>query len=387
MSRSLIWISAALFLWGFGESMFYMFQPFYLSELGANPVTIGYILGAAGVATTIGHIPAGYLADHVGRRGMLITAWLTGVTATWIMALASNLPVFVTGLLLYGLTIFVSAPLNSYLTAARGAWSVGRVLTLTSAFYNLGMVLGPTAGGWIAQNFGLHRVYLFSGFMFIFSTLFVLRIAPQPREPHDAHNSTMGLLTNWRYISFLALGFIVFLAMYFPQPFTVKFLQDVRSLTIEQVGLLGTIGGIGNTVLTYLAGSLDARLGFIMGQAGVALFTALLWQQSGFGWIGVAYFMLGGYRVARSLYAALIRPLVVDSQMGLAFGISETVIGVVSIVAPVAAGMLYSQDKTSIYPWALGTILAGLFLSLIFAPHSARDHHIPGIKVIESERP
>ena len=62
MNPSLLWLAAALFTWGIGEGMFYMFQPIYLSQLGANPLTIGYILGAAGFAMMLAHIPAGYLA-------------------------------------------------------------------------------------------------------------------------------------------------------------------------------------------------------------------------------------------------------------------------------------------------------------------------------------
>src|SRR5512140_1965244 len=142
MNPSLLWIAIALFTWGIGEGMFYIFQPIYLSELGADPVMIGYVLGAAGLAMMIAHIPAGYLADRIGRRPMLITAWLIGITATWVMALAPSLTFFVVGLLLYGLTAFVSSPLNSYVTAARGNWPVGRAISTISATFSLGIVLG-----------------------------------------------------------------------------------------------------------------------------------------------------------------------------------------------------------------------------------------------------
>ena len=46
MNRSLRWLGAALFLWGLGESMFLLFQPIYLQQLGAGPIQIGVILGA-----------------------------------------------------------------------------------------------------------------------------------------------------------------------------------------------------------------------------------------------------------------------------------------------------------------------------------------------------
>jgi MFS family permease len=383
MNPSLLWIAIALFTWGIGEGMFFMFQPIYLSELGADPITIGYILGAAGFAMMIAHIPAGYLADRLGRRPLLITAWFIGITATWIMALSPSLPFFVVGLLIYGFTAFVSSPLNSYITAARGNWSVGRAITLISATFNLGVVLGPFTGGWIGDHYGLRSVYYVAGVLFMISTCFLLLIAPQPRDHHDPTSPPPSLFTNRRYLGFLGLGFIIILATYLPQPFTPKFLQEVRSLSLEQIGFLGTIGGAGNTALSFLLGSLDARLGFILGQAGVGIYSLLLWQTNGYGWFALSYFLLGGFRAARSLFMAQIRPLVHESQMGLAYGISETFLGLTLILAPIAAGFLYEREASLVYPVALVAILLGISLSLRLAPRPIQDQLQPIIEIHE----
>src|SRR4030042_4175095 len=98
MNPALLWLGRWLFLWGIGESMFLLFQPVYLQELGAGPIEIGVILGAFGAAMTLTHIPAGHLSDRLGRRPMLIAAWLVGLLATLVMAVAYNLTFFVVGL-------------------------------------------------------------------------------------------------------------------------------------------------------------------------------------------------------------------------------------------------------------------------------------------------
>ncbi len=105
--------------------MFFNFSPIYMEQLGSDPQQIGVILGAFGAAMAITHIPAGRLADRFGRRPLLIAAWAMGLTATVVMALARDLPLFVAGLLVYGLTAFVSSPLSSYVTAARGTLDGG----------------------------------------------------------------------------------------------------------------------------------------------------------------------------------------------------------------------------------------------------------------------
>src|SRR5258706_10751896 len=100
MNRSLIWLGIALFTWGIGEAMFIIFQPIYLQQLGADPRTIGWILGAAGLMMTLVPIPAGHISDLWGRKQMLLAAWIFGVLATIIMASAKSLVVFVIGVLM-----------------------------------------------------------------------------------------------------------------------------------------------------------------------------------------------------------------------------------------------------------------------------------------------
>src|SRR3989304_9427302 len=108
--------------------MFLYIQPIYLTHLGANAGQGGGILGLAGVAMTVAHIPAGALADHFGRKAVMSASWVFGLATAWMMYLATSLPVFVLALTLYSLTAFVMSPMSSYVTAARGEWSVGRAL-------------------------------------------------------------------------------------------------------------------------------------------------------------------------------------------------------------------------------------------------------------------
>ncbi len=158
MSRDLILLGLSLMTWGIGEAMFFIFQPLYLQQLGANPVTIGAIYGAAGIVMSVAHIPAGHLADRIGRKPLLLASWILAMVSTWAMALAPSLPFFVIGMLLYNLTAFVSSPLSSYITAARGKLSVERALTLVSALYNTGAILGPWLGGQVGERFGLRTI-------------------------------------------------------------------------------------------------------------------------------------------------------------------------------------------------------------------------------------
>ena len=375
MSRDLILVALALMSWGVGEGMFLSFQPLYLQELGASPVEIGGILGLIGLAMTIAHLPAGYLADRFGRRPLLRTAWVMGVTATWIMALSPSLPWFVLGSALYGLTAFVIAPLNSYVTAARGQLGVGRVITFVSAIYNIGAILGPLLGGWIGYQMGLRSTFLIAACIFIFSTVIIFQLRPQPVEARlsNATHNGLGELLNRRYITYLVIIFIAVFSMYLPQPLSQNFLQNERILNLSQIGQLISTRSLGIVVLNLILGAIDVRAGFLLAQLGVSGFTILLWQGTGFPWYLGGYFLLGSYGTARSLASAQGRTLANAANMGLAYGMIETVMALSAILAPPLAGWLYDLDPIRVYPISLVLILMAIVITFFFSPIKAKD--------------
>jgi DHA1 family multidrug resistance protein-like MFS transporter len=366
MSRDLIFLALSLFTWGIGESAYFYFQPLYLQELGASPIVIGTILGGVGVAMTIAHIPAGYLADRFGRRALMWTAWGIGVISGWIMAVAKSLPVFTVGILLYGITAFVVSPMNSYATAARGKWSVGRAITVLTAAYNAGAVTGPLLGGFIGNRYGLAKIYLFAACIFLISTCVILLIRCQPIEKSET-KVLQGRALNRRFLGYLPVMFLAIFSMYLSQPLSSNYLQNERALSIGNIGGLGSLGSLGAVIFSLGLGSFNTKIGFILGQIAAGLFAVLLWQGTGLSWFAAGYFFLGGFRTAKSMAIAYIGELVSSKNLGLAYGISESVGGFALILAPLLAGFLYEKDPKMIYQVGAGLIVLSLFVSLLYS--------------------
>ncbi|HEX2979686.1 MAG TPA: MFS transporter [Anaerolineaceae bacterium] len=366
MPRDLLLVTLSLFTWGIGEGMFIYFQSLYLQEWGANPVAIGAILGVSGIAMTVTQVPAGYLADRIGRRPVMWFSWILGAISTLIMALAGSLPVFVAGLVIYGLTSAVLAPMNSYITGARGKWSVGRALTWTSAMYNLGMVIGPTVGGIIAEKSSLHTVYWISAVIFMVSTAIILFVRSQPIEHHPAETHTR-LFQNRAFIGYLGVVFITILAIYLPQPLTPNFLQNERGLSLSAVGQMGSIASLGSAVITLAFGHLSPNRGYLLGQALVAVFAVFMWKGSGLLGFGLGYFFLGGYRLSRSMSIAQARSLIHPAEMGLAYGAIETVNASAFILGPIIAGIVYDWNPVGMYPLTLGLIAVSIVAGTAYA--------------------
>ena len=368
MKRDLIFLGIAMFAWGIGEGLFFFFQPLYLEELGADPILIGTILGLFGMAMTISHIPAGYLADRIGRKPLIMAAWCTGTAATWMMAFSNTLPIFTIGLFIYGMTMFVMSPLQSYITAARGNLSVGRAITLMSAGFNFGAVIGPIVGGQIGDRFGLRQSYFAAGVVFIISLIIISFIRPQPVERITNIEGGKRWFFSSRYLVYMGVIFLAIFAMYISQPLTPNYLSNQAGYDLSQIGLLFSVSSIGVVVLNLILGSMPALRGFILGQAGVAIFTLILWRASGYAWYLLGFFMLGGYKTARGLGMAQVRELVPSAKMGLAYGVSETVAGAAIILAPIIAGLLYTQNPVLMYAIALGLIIISILLSGRFSP-------------------
>jgi MFS family permease len=369
MNRNLLLVAISLFAWGAGEGLFIYFQPLYLQQLGADPLLTGAVFGAMGAATAISQIPAGYLSDRIGARSLMWASWLLGAISAWIMALANSLPVFIIGLILYGLTGSVMAPMNSYITTVRGRYSIGKALTFTSGLYNIGAILGPISGGLIADLLGLRNVYIIAAIMFVISTVIVLFIEKDP-SPHHADLQSvngMGILKNTRFLMFLGITLLTIFAIYLPQPFTPSFLQNQQGLSLSTIGVFGAIGSLGNAVAMLTLGNLNAFTAFVIGQGWVLLFSIIYLTADLPAWFGLGYFFIGGYRLCRAMVLAIAREFIHPKQTGLAYGMVETMNAVAVIIAPALAGYLYKQDPYSIY--RVSILLIGIVLAMNIIIH------------------
>lgn len=366
MNRNLLFVGFALLLWGFGEGMFFNFVPIYLDkQFLLSKVEIGWVLGAFGLSMAVTHIPAGRMADRWGRRPLLITAWLIGLVSALIMGLALALPLFLIGLFGYGLTAFVSAPLSSYVTAARGEWRVGTALSLSTATFALGTVLGPVTGGWVGDHYGMRISFLLAAAVFVFSNIFILLIERQPIDHHDPESPPPSLMSNRRFVILMAvLAFAIF-SMYLSQPLTPNFLEDIRKLSLSETGLIFTAGALGNSLMAILFSRVHPQRGFLFAQALVILFAVFIWKGASLPVFALGYFLLGGFRAGRPMVMAQARDLVHDSQMGLTYGIMETISAVIFILTPPLAGILFELDPVIVYPLSIGLIAVSIVVSYL----------------------
>ena len=361
MSTNYILVLLSLFTWGLGDGLFYYFQPLYLQQFNINPVLIGSILSISGLSMALIQIPFGYLTERFTARRIMWFGWTIGTIAVWIMALAKSLPLFIVGMIFYGFSA-VSAATTHFTIQARGKLSIERALTLSSACYNAGTIMGPMIGGWIGESFGLNTIYRISATIFIGSTIIAYFFKKPEKDYNFEEEQNNGKFKiSPKFGLLLGLFFVTYFSGYLAEPLTPNFLQNERGLTLSTIGQLGSIGSLGNTLILLVFGGLKALRGLPIAQFMVGLFVLFVWRGNSFPFYAAGFFFKGGFRIYQSMFTAIAHPIMNFGSKAVGYGYIATIIAMASVAAPTVAGLLYSQKPEEIYLVAF-LLIVGIFL-------------------------
>ena len=375
--RDLVIIAISTFIWGLGEGLFIFFLPLALQRWDSDALQIGAVLSMVGVTMAVVQVPAGYFSDRFGTRPIIFASLLLGIASAIVMAAARSLPFFVAGLLAYGCTSFISAPINSYVTSLRGSWTVQHAVTFRTASFQVGAIGGPILGGWIANTAGQSIVFWYSAWLFLASTI-VMFLARRPLESEhqEASIHLVSPIANPRFLGLLAVVFFTLIAINVPQQLTSLYLQNVHHISIQQIGTMGTIASIGTAIIVFCLGNLRVSTGMLIGQLLLAGFALLMWRGQSATAYFVGYFFVGGFQLYRSMALAFSRSLVKVGDTGLAYGLVETGNALAVVVAPLAAGFLYNYRPEAVYIASLGALAITVGLNMLLF-HEKRNEILP----------
>jgi hypothetical protein len=155
-----------------------------------------------------------------------------------------------------------------------------------------------------------------------------------------------------------------------PQPLSQNFMQNIRHLNWTQIGILIASRSLGIILLNLGLGRTNPRLGFLLAQGSMALGTIFLWWGTRLPTYMLGYLLMGSYQTARLLAQAQGRQFVDSANMGLGYGIVESVIAIAAILAPLLAGRLYNLRPELIYSFSFALILVGLAIAAVLLPRT-----------------
>ncbi len=121
--------------------------PLYAKHIGAPVQLIGLIVGAVTITGIAVKMPAGALSDVFGVRRMMLAGAVVKAGGPFLYLLAFVWPVLLVVRFVHGLATALYSPPASAFVAKTYPESRGRKLGIYNAAENVGIVLGPVAGG------------------------------------------------------------------------------------------------------------------------------------------------------------------------------------------------------------------------------------------------
>lgn len=136
-----------------------VFLPVYLTQVkGLAPATMGWVIGAGGIAGVAGGLTLPALSDRIGRKPVITTACFLGIVAPLAILALPPSPLALGGAVLLGWLVLGIAPLYCGVIPSESA-PAGLVTTAIGLCMGAGELIGgviaPAVAGRAADAFGL----------------------------------------------------------------------------------------------------------------------------------------------------------------------------------------------------------------------------------------
>ena len=158
--------------------------PYLTKSLGADPVIFGRLKTVFSLCQLIGGPIYGRLGDLMGERTALITAFSASVLTYTLTGLATSLPL-----------LFLSRVPSVFLHVMQGSQMVVTALSNSNDrtaslarlgfSYGIGMVIGPSLGGFVAGAFGEHAAAWLAALGSAVSLVLVIYFVPEVPRPRE----------------------------------------------------------------------------------------------------------------------------------------------------------------------------------------------------------
>ena len=169
MSRSSMIIGLFIFrlTLTLGRAIFFIFVPILVtSSLGLRPSLVGILLTVNILLMSLLGIPSGRIADRLNRRLLVIGGCLVSAVFLMVVPLGNTFGLLLSLAVLGSVGNAIAVPAASALAVEQGRkYGMGSSIAIFSVALSIGMVVGPIAGGAIADFAGINSAFYFGSMM------------------------------------------------------------------------------------------------------------------------------------------------------------------------------------------------------------------------------
>ena len=373
LTRNVWVLSAVSFLQDTASELLYPLLPIYLTAvLGAPPVVVGAVEGAAEGAASLTKLAAGPLGDRFARRPLIAAGYGMAALGKVIVAVAGAWPGVLAGPVVDRVGKGIrDAPRDALLVDGIDEASRGRVFGFHRTMDTLGAVVGPLVGlaGYELLDHKIPPLLYIAIVPAVLSVALVALVRERPRPVARAHRPQVAAALRelpgryWRVIVLL----VAFGVVNFPDALILLRLNEIGFSTAEVI--LAYVGyNLVYALASYPAGSLADRIPkpavfgiglvfFAVGYIGLGLTTDIV----------MAWLLLGLYGLFTActdgVGKAWISGLVPAELQSSAQGIFQGATGFAVLSAGLWAGLLWGARGQ--LPLLISGIAGGFFAAIL----------------------
>lgn len=243
-----------------------------VSDLHKNGSELGIVTGLQFLPMLLFSLYAGSLADRLDKRKLLIfTNAGAGLTAAvmGILIVSHKITIFEVFVLAFTLGLFgaLDTPVRqSFTSELVGKSDIANAVSLNSANFNLGRLIGPAVSGILIKYFHTGPSFLLNAGSYLFVILALILMRPEELHRLPQDNKERKIVVGLKYIRGRLDLIAVIATVFFASTFGLNF-QIFNALVSTKIfhkdagafGLLGSVLAIGSLGAAILSTRLDQK--------------------------------------------------------------------------------------------------------------------------------
>jgi len=189
--KQLLLFSTIFFLFSVFIGAVITIHPLYLELFLEKAELVGLVAALSSLAGMIFSLPAGVLADKLGRKRLLIASFLLISAVLFVFFLNTSLYALIVLQIAFGIAMAPAWVVSeAFIKDISPSDRRGELRSVFGTFANAGLFIGPVIGGFIAYRSSIRTPYLVSALLLLASLLLVFKLRD------NMHNSTRDTKNN-----------------------------------------------------------------------------------------------------------------------------------------------------------------------------------------------
>ena len=368
----------------FGMTLVIPLLAIYAETFHATPLQATMLVSVYAACQLVSGPLIGHISDRVGRKPMLLISQVGTFIGFIVMARARALWMLYLARVLDGSTAGNLSLAQAYISDHTEPSQRAKSFGLIGIAFGVGFFIGPSLTGYLSAKYGMTTPIYLAAVMSatsILCTATLLKGGPQSQHAFDDREAALRWRTYAKYFGRPGLRERLLQFLFFITSFSLfisgfalfaerRFTYQGHPFGPREIGyVFGYVGLLGIILQGGLIGRLVKRFGEAMLVA--AGFVALVIGYFGLGIASsFALLMLTGTLAAfgngviRPALTSLITQQAGRQEQGVVLGITQSLMSMASIVAPVVGGLLIERQMLKEWAWAAAGLAAvGVALS------------------------